>query len=95
VCLYRVTLEQYVDEVEAKTPAEARHQAQLNAIHNNARPVPTESELATILAAGKETGWDFEEPALREYSEFALDHAATYQVVEPGTLDSETLKLVE
>lgn len=95
VCLYQTTHEQYIDEVEAETPDDARHLAQLNAIHNNARPVPTDEELVAILEAGKDTGWDFGEPELRKYAEFALDHAATYQVVEPGTLDSHTLKLTE
>lgn len=90
--IYHDSGEQYIDEVEARSPRAAWHQAQANAIVNNARPVPDPKK---ILWLGKELEWDFTEPELQKYSEFQLDHAATYQVVEPGTLDSETLKLVE
>jgi hypothetical protein len=92
VCTYREDGERYVDEVEAISAEAAFDQAQTNAIVNNTRPVPSPD---VILRLGRAYKWDFSEPELAKFARFALDHAATYKVVEAGTENSATLKLVE
>jgi hypothetical protein len=93
--IYRDRSGTYVDDIVAASPKEAWHFAQMNAIYHNTKPALTTSERALLLQVGWGTNWDFTNPTLQKYSDCALDHVATYQVVEPGTVGAHTLKLME